>query len=524
MRVWLAVLMMAAIGGRARADEIARGVVVRKEDRAVYVNLGRARGVADGAPIRFAHPIALRHPVTGKRVEDFIPLGAATITAAGDALTRVVLDDELAAAVAVGDVAEIYVVQAPATPPEPPPPAEPLPQVDAETASVLAVWAQQSTGPLAARIAAWEGWLAGHPGSPYADVVRGDLEALRAQRDELAPPSAGQVTALPGAALDHHAPTRADAGRAIPLVFVPRSGARPPASAWLHYRTMGAITFRRVLLAQDGALALRGQIPADVVRAPGVEYFVEASEPSGQTAAAYATPAAPAAVDVAAAPIADELAETRHSRLSLTTTYLDFGNLDTRPGDHTDRVVWTEADVLYRVGRSLWGVRAGYGQYRGTGGFADRTWTPVDPAPRRGFTYGYAEAEVRTPGESGPPVDLALRLVAGVGDQGFGMGIEARGRVGDPDQTNLSLALASIAEIGTFSELRFETLPTRELWVGMSVGVTDQPAQADLGVRVAGDVGWRIRPWLQPTLRASIQGRSADHLGVGGGAGLVFDW
>ena len=40
----------------------------------------------------------------------------------------------------------------------------------------------------------------------------------------------------------------------------------------------------------------------------------------------------------------------------------------------------------------------------------------------------------------------------------------------------------------------------------------------------ATDFGWRVKPWLQPTVRASWQGRSADHTGVGGGLGLVFDW
>jgi hypothetical protein len=117
-----------------------------------------------------------------------------------------------------------------------------------------------------------------------------------------------------------------------------------------------------------------------------------------------------------------------------------------------------------------------------------------------------------------------LRIVAGVGRQGFGTGLEAKGRIGDPDGTNLSLLIANVAEIGTFSNLRFEAVPTPKLYVAMAVGVTDQPDQGDLGVSVSTDFGWRVKPWLQPTVRASWQGRSADHTGVGGGLGLVFDW
>ncbi len=530
IRVAVAVAVAVAIAAApARADEIARGVVVRKEGRAVYVNLGHARGITDGAPVRFKRSVSLRHPVTGKRVDDWIPLGTATIGAAGDRLARIVVDDALAAQLALGDLAEIYVEAAVAAPVAPviAPTAttetEPLPAVDADTASVLAVWARQSARPLDARIAAWEGWLAGHAGSPYADTVRGDLEILRAEQGELAPRRLGLApVALPGAALDHHAPTRADAGRAIPLVFV--TGARAPASAWLHYRTAGAITFRRVLLARDGDVALRGQIPAEVVRPPGVEYFVEASAPSGASSSAFATPGAPQRIEVATPPLADDFAATHRSRLSISTTYLDFANLDRRAGDHVDRVSWTEADILYRVGGSLWGVRAGYGAYRGLGGDKDRAWTAAEPAPLAGFTYGYAEAEVRLPGTRGLPRDLALRAIAGVGLTGVGFGVEVKGRVGDPDATNLSLTIADIAEIGTFSDLRFEAVPRESLYVAMSVGATNQPNRGDLGVRLATDVGWRVRSWLQPTVRVSWQGRSVDHSGVGGGLGLVFDW
>ncbi|HTJ44073.1 MAG TPA: hypothetical protein VL463_18330 [Kofleriaceae bacterium] len=521
----MAVLITLALVARARADEIARGVVIRKEDRAVYVNLGRAGGAADGAPIRFKRPIALVHPVTKKKVDDWIPLGQATIAAAGDRLTRVVLDDELAAEVNVGDVAEIYVTVA-ATPTAAPANADdtPPPQIDPHTQSVLAIWAQQSGKPLAARIAAWEGWLSGHADSPYAEIVRTDLETLRAERDELVPRRIGQAVALPDAALEHAAPTRATDGRAIPLVFVAGAHAPAPASAWLHYRAIGARTFRRVLLAQDGDFALRGLIPGEVVHAPGVEYFVEASAPSGATAAAFASPDQPAKVEVAAPPVADAFAATHRSRMTITSTYLDFGNLDKRTGDHTDRVAWTEADVLYRVGRTLWGVRAGYGVYRGSGGYKDRAWSDAMPAPTASFSYGYAEAELRAPTDTGPPIDLALRGVAGVGTSGFGMGIEAKARVGDPDATNLSFLIASIAEIGTFGDVRFEAVPRPRLYVGMAIGVTDQPNEGDLGVRVATDFGWRVTPWLMPTVRASWQGRSADHSGVGAGAGVVFDW
>jgi len=513
------------VAAPARADEIARGAVVKVEDRAAYVDLGSGHGVAAGAPIRFKRPITLRNPVTGERVTDWLPLGSGTISAAGGQLSRVVVEPALARQLAVGDVAEIYVVSAEAEPAAPAPaaPAGPPPSVDPGTRELLAVWARQSGQPLAARIAAWEGWLAAHVASPYADAVRDDLDVLRAERDQLAPRDLGGTGDARVAHLDHVAPTRAEPHQAVPLVFV--AGAQPPASAWLHYRTAGRPTYHRVLLARDGDLYLRGEIPAAAVDAPGVDYFVEASDARGRSGAAFASAGSPARIAVASPPLTAKFAAApRRSRLSVRTTYLDFATFDDRPGDHTDRADWTEVDVLYRLGGTLWGVRAGYGAFHGRGGSRDHAWTPSDPAPEAGFNYGYAEAELRQPLPHGPSLGAAVRVVAGVGERGFGMGIEGRGRIGDPDGTNLALTLARVAEIGFFSELRFEAVPRPHLALAMSVGTTDLPTGGDLGVQVATDLGWRVRPWLVPTLRVSWQGRSAAHAGVGGGLGLVFDW
>jgi hypothetical protein len=300
------------------------------------------------------------------------------------------------------------------------------------------------------------------------------------------------------------------------------AGARPPTSAWLHYRTAGAPTFHRALLVRDHARYLRGTIPAATVAAPGVEYFVEATTADGVQAAAFASPTAPAQIAIVEPPLVDGFGSARNrTRLSLSTTYLDFATFDHRPGNHADHAQLSEADVRYQLGAT--GVRVGFGSFTGTGGAKDQTWTAANPAPSIGFQYGYAEAELRTP-SGGPSIGGALRLIAGVGDHGFGVGIQARARVGDPDRTNLSLVAGTTAEIGFLSELRLETTPAPPIAVAMAVGVTDQPGAGDLGVRISTDLGWRARPWFVPTARLSWQGRSATHAGVGAGLAMVFDW
>jgi hypothetical protein len=205
-------------------------------------------------------------------------------------------------------------------------------------------------------------------------------------------------------------------------------------------------------------------------------------------------------------------------------SYLDFGNLDDRMGDRSDAFYLGEIDVLYRLEGALYGVRAGFGTYGGKGGFANQAWTEAAPAPVLGFQYGYAEVELRAPVKKGPPVGAAGRLYAGVGDQGLALGLAGRLRLGDPDAANLSLGVTGVEQLGFYSDLRLETRPDQRLPVGISVGVTDQPGNGDLGVRLAADIGWRALSWVQPTLRLSWQGRTAVHYGLGGGLGLVFDW
>src|SRR5262249_17822971 len=148
---------------------------------------------------------------------------------------------------------------------------------------------------------------------------------------------------------------------------------------------------------------LRGEIPAAAVAAPGVEYFVEAAQPTGSAGAAWATPDRPTQLDVAPAPVVQRFVEGQHrTRLSLMSSYLDFGTRDDRGGNRTDQFSLAEVTILYRLGDGRYGVRAGYGSYGGRGGRANRDWGDRDP-PLIGFQYGYAEVELRAPAKYGVP-------------------------------------------------------------------------------------------------------------------------
>jgi len=517
----------------ARADEVVGGQVVKVDQREIYVNLGEGRGVVDGATIRFKRPIALRHPVTRRPVNDWLPLGAGTVTDTGSTLTRVALDAELLGQVKVGDLAEIYVVRAeaasPPIAPSPTPtgPAQPMPELDPDTAQVLQVWRAITGASLEARIAAWDGWLAAHPSSRYAAAIRDDLAVLRATHEAMTP--AGKRVAQRRLHVEHERPRRVAAGVPVALAFVLVEPAEVTA-ATLHARSVGQTTYRRVELTREHGIYLRGTLPAELVIAPGVEYFVEATRADGSTSEAFGTATGPVKVEIAPPPLVARFTLTkRRTKLSIIASYLDFATFDQRTDggatvDRTDRFAQTEVDVLYRLDGLLYGVRAGFGAYGGRGGFAERIWTEDNPAPVTGFQYGYAEAELRFPVEGGPSIGFAGRFYAGVGRDGFGVGVAGRARLGDPDRTNLSVGVSGVEQLGFFTDMRLETWPGPTLPVGISVGVTDQPGNGDLGVRLATELGWRPRPWVQPTVRVSWQGRTATHSGVGAGLGLVFDW
>ena len=182
-----------------------------------------------------------------------------------------------------------------------------------------------------------------------------------------------------------------------------------------------------------------------------------------------------------------------------------------------------EIDVLYRIGGVIHGVRAGFGSYGGVGGYANVVWTDATPAPRRGFQYGYAEMELAPPVKKGPPVGLAGRFYAGVGEEGLGSAPRPVCASAAPTAPTVA---RRARRAGDRVRLRpaARDAPDRRIPVGISVGVTDQPGSGDLGARLAVDLGWRALSWIQPTLRVSWQGRTAVHSGVGGGLGVVFDW
>lgn len=520
------ILLLAASTPAFAEDEIARGSVVKIEQQEIYVSIGSSRGVAPGAALRVKRPIKLKHPVTRALVEDWIPIGSVTVTQAGGSMSRAVVG-EMVDQIKVGDLVEILVDRPERPAPRPvtpaPTPTGPVaPPPDPMTVEVLGVFASQTGQTLDARIAGWERYLSTRGQSPYADGIRKDVEVMRGLRDQMRATSAPTGSDIVSS-VRHQPRTRALAGQEIPLVFVMEDPS-VVASAFLHYRERGARTFKRVLLQREHEIYLRGSIPAEAVKQPGIDYFVEVSNPSGRSGLAVGTPAAPIAVSVAKPTLADQFgARPGQSSVKIAGDYLDFATFDRRSGDHRDFMVTANIDFTYRIDSVVQSVGVGYGVYAGAGGSADAIWSDSNPLPRTGFHYGYADIEVGGTADD-LPLSAGGKVIAGVGKEGFGLGAEGRVRIGHRDHTNLAFAARTIDQVGTISDISFGARPAENLLVGISVGATNQPNRDDIGVKLGTELEWVGFANVSIILRGSWQGRNANHGGIGGGGGVGFYW
>ncbi len=512
-----AVALGCTLPGLAHADSIPRGVIVSLEEQEAFFPLPPDLGIVADQRVRIRHPIRLKHPVTGAWVLDELPVGEATVTMVGTQLVMVRLTPDLRAQVVMGDVIEVLV---PGAAPKPTTPLkvrsqEPLPTSDPDTQAVLSTWHRTSGQRLDTRIAAWREFLVAHPESKYSKQIQADIAMLEEMRIRQPQDVVFDEPYLPG--VEHETAEVVDADTPVGLAFA-LSEPDSIVAAWLHYRRVGDPSFHRAGMQKDGDGYLRATIAGSEVLAPGLEYFVEVANTQGRSGSAIGNPDTPRHIAVRSKSL-EAIRETRNrSRVSMIATFLDYSTFDTRGegDDYTDRFALFETDFLFRLRRPwLYGIRVGMGVLNGEGGFKDQP-----DQQRAGFQYGYTEFEFRTK----PTRAYLARLIAGLGRDGLGFGAEGRVRFGEEEASNLSFALSSLEDVGFLSEVRMQWAAMQNLPLGLAVGVTDQPNNGDLGVRLSADLGYRALSWFQPTVRISYQGRSVRHSGLGVGLGMVFDW
>jgi hypothetical protein len=231
----------------------------------------------------------------------------------------------------------------------------------------------------------WEAWKTRWPASAQRPAVDVEIERLRTLADGSRPAPPPVHAAV--------SPAEGTAGAPIPVVLS-LQGDGPGGAANLHFRRPTEEVYRIVPMAPYGSRAMRAEVPAEAVAAPGMEWFVEHQAPGGAPVAVQHGPGSPAYVEVAAPPPAPEV--SGRSEAQVTFEYVDFYT-----GTRSDYYLHGEADFLYRVPHEvLYSVRFGAGSYRGRGAPTDR----LDAVPKTearslsrpiGYNFGYSELELR---------------------------------------------------------------------------------------------------------------------------------
>ena len=524
----------AALAAPTSASRPLQGIVLEVSAHEIIVDLGLEQGLPADAELRFYRRVSVKHPITGKQIEDRFPIGAVSAAEVGQLLSIVREMKPLSRTPRVGD----FVVFEPprrdalspapvAATPETPVAAQDAPgatALPADDAALQAVFAWTLGRPLPDRIRAYEGFLEVWPKSRDVEAVGKELAHLR-QLVELE-----RTGSQPTALLD--APGPLTARFSVPRAFV-RGQPMPLVAAVLprkeveavraFVRVAGERLFETLPMTADGDFYFRARLDALVPpHAEGMQYYIEVVRADARLEPVAGTPDRPLLVVIEPA-VLESADRSGRTSAQLTAEYVDFN----ASGDAADHYFQTEAEVTYRVDfKALQAVRVGAGLISGEGGATDAI--DADPSLTRSVSlgYGFGEAELGLLDSLG----IAARLSGGNhranknGASESVVGFEGRVRIGELDSTRLIVGAAVMEEVGSraFTELDLEVFP--RFPIVSTVTVTDLPVQADLGVRLTGQVGWRAKDWVTLLGIVGWNARTINHYGFTAGTGLAFSW
>ena len=525
-----------ATAAAAATSASASGTVLAIEGDDVIIDVARGAGASEGDELEMFRPIALRHPVTRRAIVDRYRIGDLKLTQVRDHIALGRAAGSLLRKPSVGDIV-VRRGAAPASAPPPTIPAEEGGTPEPSTRTPAGAGARELNllfdslhgATLARRIGAYERYAASHPASPYARTLLEESAALR-ELITLRASATGAGAARPSApaepiALHFTAPARTVEGTPL-SIGIELDGA---VGAVLSLRTAGEVAFHALPMVSAGDGYFAVVIPAESVKKPDIQYFVEATRSSGEAVTVEGTPEAPRRTRVEGVPKAvPPLSQV--SSITLWTDYADYNRFE-----GNDRVFQTEGTFGMRFQEvGVRAVRTGFGVYRGVGGSIEAL-DRLGLSPRSvGFTYGHIEGEFGIK----PTLSLIGRALVGLGEQGTSGGAQLHLRIGSDLATNLSFGGEVLGGIGLRAISELQLNPLARFPVLVRSEVTNQPAGArslratvaeasgetDIGIRAIVQVGFRPVDSLMFAVRGSYQGRTIDHSGPGFGAAVEYRW
>jgi hypothetical protein len=554
MAALCAALALSAVSNDASAQpatvehEVVEGVVVELSEGELVVDIARTRGASDGALVELWRPLTVKHPVTGAAVSDRFLIGRLKLVQVREALSLARAEGKLARAAQAGDVVILRLAK-PANKPAVPAPVPVAPALrpeshvcpevpsgtegcDADTRAVSVLFDNLRGQNPRTRILAYEDYVKRRPKGRYAVVLYEEAQQLRQLLGLL---SARDPVETSPTQRSFQAPDEALAG--VSLGFgVELDDA---AGAVLHSRNAGEVAYVTTPMRPAGDGYFTATIPGERVRARRLEYFIEATTPSGRAVEVVGGAASPFSLRIEALP-AVRPPERRDAIISLSTDYADWNNWK------GNDVVWqTEGFVGMRLSdKGIRAVRTGFGVLRGVGGSL-RELDELGLGGRAvGLTYGYLE------GEFGAShfTSFITRLVIGLEDEGVAGGAQLLLRLGNDRETNLQIGGEVLGSVGLRGITQLELNSFEKVPVILRTEVTNQPAgvsrhgedvrpdvpgtaqdvtshdRGEVGARAIAQVGYRFMPKLVVALRASYQGRTINHAGPGVGGAVSYQW
>jgi hypothetical protein len=535
-----------------------RATIVRIEGDDVFIDVGRS-ALGTARTLTVYRRVSVRHPLTHKPLVDRFVIGELEIVQAGDTLTLARAARPPAHPFEPGDAAEVPASLAPALSVSPSAPdsgsgsgsgsdsdsgsgsgpgsrpgssnnttvvVNTAASAPSEADELVRYFHASLAQPPAYRIRVYEAYLKRYPRSAYRAFLEQELRYLSALQAGLdahsqASEDVRRIALLAGA-IELLPPSQLPQGEPLELAALVRPEANVRGLV-LHARGGQDATYRTLPLELDGRGHARVRIPADLIRAPRLLFFIEAVNDRGESAAAFASAQKPQAIDV---PLVPESVETRREPRMRVRFSSELASFDGTSG--RDYFLINEGDFFYRLDHpTLYGIRMGYGRFDGQGGTVHEL-DELELEPRQaGFTYAFFETELAL----SELVGVALRGTLGLGRPDPGEtgeitgGFQTRLRIGDPLATNLVIGGELIPEIGQRALLHLGWELIDRLPMAAEVQVTDQPVNSDeLAVRIVYELGYRVTERVAIALRPSYQLRTIRHAGPGMGLSATFDW
>ena len=537
----------AAAGAQTKPAGEVRATVLALDGEDLVIDIGAGQGAAEGALVELWRPVKLKHPVTGRLLEDRFRIGTLQLGQVRPTLSMARASGELSRTPEKGDLVIFQPTPAgPVTSPSTTPVFAPTPggesgttpggaapaagSADADTLLVSTLFDGLQGADLVTRIRKYEEYVRNYPNGRYARVLYEEAAALRKlveAKDTPARRRPAPENALP-VLLHFNGPTEVLAGSRLELVVELSDEAT---GAILHVRRRGEPVYEPVTMVSSSPGYWGARVPVEKLQASEIEYFIEATGANGNAISVVGGPGVPKSFEVLPVPKVGTPRKVGASA-QLITDYADYNRL--RGNDF----VW-QTEGIFGLRYDDVGIRAlrtGFGVYRGRGGSLQELDVLKLAGRPVGLTYGYLETEVGIH----RLFSIIARGAIGLQDDGISGGGQILFRIGSDKDTNLLLGGELLGGVGLrgFTQLELNTI--KRVPILVRTEVTNQPAgnsvatssvgenvsvgENEIGVRAIVQAGYRFTPDFVLSARLSFQGRTIDHAGPGFGGAVGYTW